>query len=322
MTADNLSFSIVIDFIPDIDEGRQDFTQKMKETAALYHGSFSLDQKHRPTIGGLTAEDIPKLLPTLGLSAFGSWPSCILTCTIQAPLPIHSIGMSDGWDVYVGKKTFFAFAQFPGDALQIMVKACTYYLNHEQFQPLEDFIHEMGFDAFRDAVLGNAMDAGNSSPANTMADDSYGNSLPLKEGDFVRPEHNIMQVIEVYPDMAPFLMEYGMSCVGCFVSYDESIWQGAQSHGLDVFEIIGEMNEYIADKYHKKVISEDTPIEDILTLYPQLLAVLQSFALDMPSDMKTTIGEMCSKAGVNADDVIAKCDDRLRGAAEMKNRVQ
>ena len=54
MTADNLSFSIVIDFIPDIDEGRQDFTQKMKETAALYHGSFSLDQKHRPTIGGLT----------------------------------------------------------------------------------------------------------------------------------------------------------------------------------------------------------------------------------------------------------------------------
>ena len=77
------------------------------------------------------------------------------------------------------------------------------------------------------------------------------------------------------------------------------------------------MNEYIADKYHKKVISEDTPIEDILTLYPQLLAVLQSFALDMPSDMKTTIGELCSKAGVNADDVIAKCDDRLRGAAEM-----
>ena len=64
MTADNLSFSIVIDFIPDIDEGRQDFTQKMKETATLYHGSFSLDQKHRPTIGGLTAEDIPKLLPT------------------------------------------------------------------------------------------------------------------------------------------------------------------------------------------------------------------------------------------------------------------
>ena len=63
---------------------------------------------------------------------------------------------------------------------------------------------------------------------NGSADSFYGNGgwdspevPPLAPGDFVRPENNIMQIIEVYPEMGPFLMEYGMSCVGCFVSYDE-----------------------------------------------------------------------------------------------------
>lgn len=69
-----------------------------------------------------------------------------------------------------------------------------------------------------------------------------------------------MQIIEVYPEMGPFLMEYGMSCVGCFVSYDENLWQAAQGHGMDVFEIIGEMNEFIADKYKKPLLTEDTPM--------------------------------------------------------------
>lgn len=39
-------------------------------------------------------------------------------------------------------------------------------------------------------------------------------------------------------------MEYGMHCIGCVASYDESLWEACQVHGLDVFEILGEMNEY------------------------------------------------------------------------------
>ena len=34
MTADNLTFSLEIDFIPDIQEGRMDLKAKMKEVAA------------------------------------------------------------------------------------------------------------------------------------------------------------------------------------------------------------------------------------------------------------------------------------------------
>ena len=83
------------------------------------------------------------------------------------------------------------------------------------------------------------------------------------------------------------------------------------------FEILGEMNEYIADKYNKKVISKETPMEDIITLYPQLLGILQSFHLEMPADMQTPLGAICNKANVNVNDVINACDDKLRGVSEI-----
>lgn len=319
MTADNLTFSLEIDFIPDIQEGRMDLKAKMKEVAAKYAGTYVLDPKARPIISGLSKEDVENALKDLGLQAFGTWPSCILTCTINTPLPLRAVGMSDGWDIYTGKKTFFAFAQFPADALGLMVKASTYYLEHENYQSLEEFIDSIGYETFRDTVLGNAVADGNGS-----ADSFYGNGgwdspevPPLAPGDFVRPENNIMQIIEVYPEMGPFLMEYGMSCVGCFVSYDENLWQAAQGHGMDVFEIIGEMNEFIADKYKKPLLTEDTPMETILTMYPQLLTVFQSQNIPMPSDMKTSIGIMCRDAGADVKTLIAKCDERLRSGDEM-----
>ena len=317
MTVDNLSFSLEIDFIPDLEEGRADFKKRMKEVAAKHDCTFTLDKKFRPVISGLSKDDVEKILSEIGLSAFGSWPSCILTCTINSPLPMYSVGMSDGWDIYTGAKTFFAFAQFPTDAVQIILKACTYYLEHENYQTMDEFIAETGYDKFRDIVLETESDipvSSGSSSTNSYLDPN----LPtLSPGDFIRPEHNIMQVIEVYPDMGPFLLEYGMSCVGCFVSYDENVWQAAQAHGLDVFEILGEMNEFIADKYNKPLLTENTPMEEILTLYPQLLSIFRSYKIDMPSDIQTPIGKLCEKSGVNLKKLIEECDERLRNGSEF-----
>ncbi len=317
MTADNLTFSLEIDFIPDVKEGRDEFKSKMREVADAHDGTYLLDAKARPVISGLAKDDVEETLKDLGLLAFGSWPSCILTCTMTAPLPMRAVGMSDGWDIYTGKKSFFAFAQFPSDALSIIVKACSYYLEHESYQSLEEFIDSMGYESFRDAVLGNTLPGDAGSSSNYFGDYGSPEVPELKEGDFVRPEHNIMQIIEVYPEMGPFLMEYGMSCVGCFVSYDENLWQAAQGHGMDVFEILGEMNEFIADKYKKPLLTEDTPMETILTLYPQLLPIFQEKEIPMPSDMSTTIGTLCQQASISSKDLIAACDDRLRGAEEM-----
>ena len=181
MTADNLTFALEIDFIPDLQEGRDDFKKKMKSVAEKIDGSY------------------------------------------------------------------------------------TYYLDHENYQSLEEFIDSMGYEAFRDTVLGNTMSDMNGNENYYGSSWGMPNVPPLNEGDFVRPEHNIMQVIEVYPEMGQFLMEYGMSCVGCFVSYDENLWQAAQTLGMDVFELIGEINEYLADKFQKPLLTENTPMEEILS---------------------------------------------------------
>ena len=314
MTIDNLTFSLEIDFIPDIEDGRKDFEKRMEDVAKRVDASFHLDSKSRPVIAELAKENIEKALNELGLLAFGMWPSCILTCTIATALPIRAVGMSDGWDVYTGTKTFFAFAQFPADVITIMVKACTFYLENSDNQSFDEFIASTGYESFRDHALGNTLPGG----FNTT-NDEYNSSQnnfdlpPLSEGDFIRPEHNVMQIIDVYPEMGEFLMEYGMSCVGCFVSYDENLWQASQAHGMDVFEILGEMNEYIADKYNKSLLTKETPMEDILTLYPQLLTVFQHAGIQMPKEIKTPIGLLCQEAGVDFDKFIETCNSRLRG---------
>lgn len=314
MTIDNLTFSLEIDFIPDIEDGRKTFEKRMEDVAKRVDASFHLDSKSRPVISELAKENIEKALNDLGLLAFGMWPSCILTCTIATALPIRAVGMSDGWDVYTGTKTFFAFAQFPADVITIMVKACTFYLENSDNQSFDEFIASTGYESFRDHVLGNTLPGGFNT-TNDEYNSSQNNSdlPPLSEGDFIRPEHNVMQIIDVYPEMGEFLMEYGMSCVGCFVSYDENLWQASQAHGMDVFEILGEMNEYIADKYNKSLLTKETPMEDILTLYPQLLTVFQHAGIQMPKEIKTPIGLLCQEAGVDFDKFIKTCNSRLRG---------
>lgn len=314
MTIDNLTFSLEIDFIPDIEDGRKDFEKRMEDVAKRVDASFHLDSKSRPVIAELAKENIEKALNELGLLAFGMWPSCILTCTIATALPIRAVGMSDGWDVYTGTKTFFAFAQFPADVITIMVKACTFYLENSDNQSFDEFIASTGYESFRDHVLGNTLPGGFNTTNNEYNSSQNNSNLPsLSEGDFIRPEHNVMQIIDVYPEMGEFLMEYGMSCVGCFVSYDENLWQASQAHGMDVFEILGEMNEYIADKYNKSLLTKETPMEDILTLYPQLLTVFQHAGIQMPKEIKTPIGLLCQEAGVDFDKFIETCNSRLRG---------
>lgn len=318
MTEQNLTFSIEIDFIPDMKEGRASFQETMKKAAAQYHGTYVLDPKKRPVIAGLDSRDVEKVLVDIGLSAFGTWPACVLTCTIGTPLPIRAVGMSDGWDIYTGEKKFFAFAQFPADTVEILTKACTYYLDRESFQTFDEFVNAMGYETFRDEILGNSAASPDlqEMPGSSAEDGAYWGSTPagppLTPGDFIRPEHNVMQIIEVYPEMGPLLMEYGMSCVGCFISYDENLWQACQAHGMDVFEMLGEMNEYIADKYGKSFLTEETPMQDVLTLYPQVMPVFKKAGVELPSDMETPIGEVCRKSKADPAALIGECHKILR----------
>ena len=56
------------------------------------------------------------------------------------------------------------------------------------------------------------------------------------------------EVMEKYPDAIEALLESGMHCIGCPMSTEETIEQGAIIHGLDPDELVKEMNKKIKKK--------------------------------------------------------------------------
>jgi hybrid cluster-associated redox disulfide protein len=56
-------------------------------------------------------------------------------------------------------------------------------------------------------------------------------------------KHMILSdVVQQYPETAEVFMRFGLHCIGCHVAAFETIEQGAMSHGIDVDELIKELN--------------------------------------------------------------------------------
>lgn len=53
----------------------------------------------------------------------------------------------------------------------------------------------------------------------------------------------IAEALKVKPQIAAVLMTKGMHCLGCVIAQGETIEQAADVHGLDVDELIKELNE-------------------------------------------------------------------------------
>lgn len=55
----------------------------------------------------------------------------------------------------------------------------------------------------------------------------------------------IEEVIKKYPQSAEVFAKYGFHCIGCVAASFESIEQGAVAHGIDVDELIEDLNKVI-----------------------------------------------------------------------------
>ncbi len=55
----------------------------------------------------------------------------------------------------------------------------------------------------------------------------------------------IGDILDAHPDVAPFLLEMGMHCLGCPSARGESLEQACMVHGVDVEEILEKMNSAI-----------------------------------------------------------------------------
>ena len=51
------------------------------------------------------------------------------------------------------------------------------------------------------------------------------------------------QALQAHPEVAQVLRKYNLGCIGCMGAQNESLEQGANAHGLDVTELLKDLNE-------------------------------------------------------------------------------
>ncbi len=64
----------------------------------------------------------------------------------------------------------------------------------------------------------------------------------------ITKEMPINEVLRLYPHTARIFVKYNMGCLGCMGATAESIESGALMHGLDINEILKELNKIIEEQ--------------------------------------------------------------------------
>lgn len=58
----------------------------------------------------------------------------------------------------------------------------------------------------------------------------------------ITKDMGIMEIVQKYPDAVEVLINSGMGCLGCAASHFENLEQGAMAHGIDVDELVANLN--------------------------------------------------------------------------------
>lgn len=62
----------------------------------------------------------------------------------------------------------------------------------------------------------------------------------------ITKDMGILEVVQKYPDTVEVFINAGMGCLGCAAANFENIEQGATAHGIDVDQLISNLNEVVA----------------------------------------------------------------------------
>jgi len=66
--------------------------------------------------------------------------------------------------------------------------------------------------------------------------------------DKITKKMTFAEIIQKHPEAAEILMEKGMHCIGCPMSQMESLEDGIKAHGLNVEEVVKELNNKLEKK--------------------------------------------------------------------------
>lgn len=62
----------------------------------------------------------------------------------------------------------------------------------------------------------------------------------------ITKDMTFFEVMRMYPQAVSVLQKHNLGCVGCMGAQNESLEQGANAHGLDIEELLKDLNAAIA----------------------------------------------------------------------------
>ncbi|WP_295715461.1 MAG: Hydrid cluster protein-associated redox disulfide domain protein [Mitsuokella multacida] len=61
----------------------------------------------------------------------------------------------------------------------------------------------------------------------------------------ITKDMSILEVVQQYPDTVDVFVNAGMGCLGCAAAHFENIEQGAMAHGIDVDQLVKDLNTVV-----------------------------------------------------------------------------
>ena len=61
----------------------------------------------------------------------------------------------------------------------------------------------------------------------------------------ITKDMSILEVVQKYPDTVDVFVNAGMGCLGCAAAHFENIEQGAMAHGIDVDQLVKDLNPVV-----------------------------------------------------------------------------
>ena len=64
--------------------------------------------------------------------------------------------------------------------------------------------------------------------------------------DKITKDMTFFEVMRTFPESVKVLQKHNLGCVGCMGAQNESLEQGANAHGLDVNELLKDLNAAVS----------------------------------------------------------------------------
>ena len=178
---------------------------------------------------------------------------CPNSCTESRMKDVGVIGTVEGWNVYAGGSggahprigDLIAEVKTEKEALALVDRIIAYYKENAQIERMGEFIDRIGLEAFKAAVLDDLEGAPAESKSEEPAvflpgqgNDPEVEAPRLEAGSPITPDTIIRDIVETYPNVVPVLQGIGMGCLGCPSATAEPLWQAAEIHGFNVYDLV------------------------------------------------------------------------------------